>query len=46
MRLGLFASVSLQHDLQFASHVCILPADQMITIISNGRAAACIDRAA
>jgi hypothetical protein len=45
MRLGLFVSVSLQHDLQFASHVRRLPADQMITIISNGKAA-CISRAA
>jgi hypothetical protein len=46
MRLGLFVSVSLQHDLQFASHVCRFPADQMIAIISNGRAAACISRTA
>jgi hypothetical protein len=46
MRLGRFIPVSLQHDLQFASHVRRLPADQMIVIISNGWAAACIDRAA
>jgi hypothetical protein len=36
MRLGLFIPVSLQHDLQFASHVCRLPADQMMDVISNG----------
>jgi hypothetical protein len=46
MRLGRFIPLSLQHDLQFASHVCRLSADQMIAIISNGKAAACISRAA
>jgi hypothetical protein len=46
MRLGLFIPVSLQHDLQFASHVCRSSADQMIAIISNGRTAACINHAA
>jgi hypothetical protein len=46
MRLGPFIPISLQHDLQFASHVRRLPADKMIAIISNGWTAACIDRAA